>query len=225
VPVSAEQEVALDREMANADAAGRTKTQADAAQGEKSKKRPVKPKSAQARFIERRSREIFDSMPMARVKRLGSALFLVAVIVVIGTAFLGRNMVVAAFPDLASLYKLVGIEINVVGLDLTEVRTISTLQNGNRVLVVDGRITSTVGRTVEVPPIRVSLIGANGAEIYNWRVRAEDSELEPGDSITFETQLAAPPQNAVTVRLSFDTMGFAPNDNGGSPIKKSVLEE
>ena len=110
--------------------------------------------------------------------------------------------------------ELTGIKINVVGLELDEVRTISTLQNGNRVLVVGGRINSVVGRTVTVPPIRVSLIGTNGVEIYNWRVRTEARELKAGETFKFETQLAAPPLDARAVRLSFDTMRFVTRNDG-----------
>jgi predicted Zn finger-like uncharacterized protein len=219
IVVSAGEEAALDETMLKAGGTKPAVAGPEAKPGakpdkksKKGKKKPLKAKSAQARFIERRSREIFDSMPMARLGRIGSAVFLIVALLVMITAVLGRDMAVSTFPDLASLYALAGFKTNVVGLELGDVRTISTLQNGNRVLVVGGRISSTVDGVVPVPPIRVSLIGADGAEIYNWRVRADAAELGGRETLRFETQLAAPPRKAVKVRLSFDITGFAGQD-------------
>jgi hypothetical protein len=51
--------------------------------------------------------------------------------------------------------------------------------------------------------VLVSLLDASGATIYEWTVTARATEMAPGDVQEFSTEVSAPPEGAVTVRLSF----------------------
>jgi hypothetical protein len=56
---------------------------------------------------------------------------------------------------------------------------------------------------VGVPPIVVTLLGQGNAALYQWSVAARAAELEPGETVDFETRLTQPPPGATRVRLSF----------------------
>jgi hypothetical protein len=125
-----------------------------------------------------------------------------AVLLCAGGIF-ARGALVEQFPQLAGLYAAVGLGVNVVGLDFRDVRTLKSLQQGAEVLVVDGRIASVTNHEARVPDVIVTLLGSKGQSLFQWSMTPMAGELEPGESVAFSTQLAKPPEDAVSVRLSF----------------------
>jgi predicted Zn finger-like uncharacterized protein len=163
-----------------------------------------RPRQARARAMAKRHRDIARRLPAARMRQylgIGSATLAALVVAVL---FGSREMVVRNFPDLASLYGLMGMQVNVVGLEFSEVRTVRSVQDGVPVLFVEGRIRNVGGRTQALPPIRVSLYAEDGTDIYEWRAAPGASALETGETLRFETQLTEPPEGVARVKLRFD---------------------
>ena len=159
-------------------------------------------KKRQKDFRKRQAATI-SRLPMARVRRslriVGvSALTL---LIVGGTVF--RTEIVRQFPDLAGAYEVVGLGVNLVGLEFRDVTTLVTLRNGAKTMQVDARIYNVAGRNVVVPPVVVTLIDEAGAPLYEWSATPEAHDLEGGEVVDFKTQLNAPPEGAARVRLAF----------------------
>lgn len=160
----------------------------------------------------RRQHAIMAEQPLARLRRaarVGAALALCAVL---ATAYFGRVQVVQRFPAMAGLYEAVGLGVNVIGLDFTNVTTLRTLRDGKEVLIVSAQILGLEAEPVPVPAVVVTLIGTDGQGLYEWSVTPAVRDLMAGERATFDTQLTLPPGNADRVRLSFA---------GGSSIRES----
>lgn len=166
--------------------------------------------SKSRRAFERRQERMTKRLPMAQVRRtarLGALLALVAILV---AGFTLRVDLVRWFPQLAGLYASIGLSVNVIGLEFDSSQTLTSYRDGKAVMTITSRIRSVSDRTVTVPPILVSLLDETGATIYEWTVSARAIDMAPGEIQEFSTEVSAPPEGAVTVRLSFT------NSRGGT---------
>ena len=134
--------------------------------------------------------------------------FVVAVVLT-GLA-LGRNTIVAAWPDTVSAYDSAGLTIRVAhtdGLRIAEIES-ERVQGGNgAVLLVRGVIENTIEHSRTVPPLWAVLADEDGTQLHRWRVAAVSSVLDAGKTTTFESWLAHPPEGAARV-----TVGFVADD-------------
>ena len=163
---------------------------------------PAAQKRQQQEFS-RRQRSLASRLPVARFRRMARNLALALAVLLCAGGIFSRGALVEQFPQLAGLYAAVGLGVNVVGLDFRDVRTLKSLQQGAEVLVVDGRIASVTNHEARVPDVIVTLLGSKGQSLFQWSMTPMAGELEPGESVAFSTQLAKPPEDAVSVRLSF----------------------
>lgn len=118
---------------------------------------------------------------------------LVLAIAMLAGAVIARDRVVAAVPDLAGLYRLAGLPVNLRGLEFVDVTTHRETENGQPVLVVEGQISNVSGRQRPVPAVRLALKGENEGEIYAWAMEPKARELAAGETVRFRTRLASPP--------------------------------
>jgi len=155
------------------------------------------------RAFESRQRVITSKLPMARVRRnarYGSIVVLVGLVL---AGFLFRTEIVRQLPSLAGLYAAIGLPVNVVGLEFADSKIVTSLRNGKMVMLITSRIRSVSGQRVPVPPVLVSLVDAEGATVYEWTVTPRATQMDPGDVLDFSTEVNAPPEGAMTVRLTF----------------------
>lgn len=117
--------------------------------------------------------------------------------------FLFRDGLVWAFPQLAGLYEAIGIEVNVVGIEFKSVNTVRALRDGVETLMIKADLVNVSNRQVNVPRVRVELIGADGNLLYEWNATPQARVLRPSESVEFSAQLASPPLDAVDMRLGF----------------------
>lgn len=157
------------------------------------------------RAFERRQRSISRGLPMARMRRTARAAAAALLVAILGLGFVYRTDLVRVFPSLAGLYAALGMPVNVVGLDFEDANTLMTLRSGNAVMQITARIKSVSSATVQVPPVLVSLLDADGDTIYEWTVTPEAADMEPGELLDFKTEVNSPPPAASSVRLSFTT--------------------
>lgn len=116
-----------------------------------------------------------------------------------------RAEIARLLPQTASLYAAIGLPINLRGLVFAELVTRKETQDGVPMLVVEGAITSTSRRAVEVPRIRFSVRNAAGQEIYSWTALPTRNALAPGARLPFRSRLASPPAEAHEVLVRFFT--------------------
>ena len=92
---------------------------------------------------------------------------------------------------------------NVIGLEFGDVETLRTLREGTDVMLISARIRNVTNRTLDVPPVLVNILSADGSSLYEWTARPQARFLGPGEVLKFETQLNSAPKEAHQVRLIF----------------------
>lgn len=121
----------------------------------------------------------------------------------LGSLFTLRQQVVRHLPQTASLYAMLGMPVNLRGLQFDNVKTVRETQDGVPVLVVEGDIVGTGARLTEVPRLRFAVLDRNGKEIYAWTARPDRTLLPPGEALPFRSRLASPPAEASGVTVRF----------------------
>lgn len=114
-----------------------------------------------------------------------------------------RASVVSRFPGLAGFYRLVGLDVNLRGLDFGPIETLREIDNGQPVLVVEGSLANTTGATREVPALRFALRDDDQQELYAWSVDPRATTIAAGDRMRFRTRLVAPPDRAADLQVRF----------------------
>lgn len=134
-------------------------------------------------------------------ERLGAPVLTLVLVLVAGAA-LARQPIVAAIPDLAGLYAMLGLDVNLRGLEFRNMTATRDIENGRPVLIVKGEIANIASRDAAVPPIRLAL-RSNRQEIYAWSVESARRNLAAGESVAFSTRLPTPPATADDIVLRF----------------------
>ncbi len=131
------------------------------------------------------------------------------VVVVLGlmaalAALLGlRQAIVRNVPQMAGLYAAIGAPVNLVGLDLREVRSRLVVEGERKVLSVEGEIVNLRRDATPAPPLLVTVRGEDGRDRYAWTVRPQKSQLAPGEKIPFRARLVSPPADGADVLVRF----------------------
>jgi hypothetical protein len=143
--------------------------------------------------------------PWARFLPAITALQLAAVAAVL----LARVEVVRVMPEAASLFRMIGLPVNLRGLVFAGLGTRTERPDGVAVLIVEGRIESDSRSAVAVPPLRFALRDAAGAELYAWTAPPDAATLGPGESLPFQARMISPPPsgNDVLVRFAHPSDG------------------
>ncbi|ABD90390.1 MJ0042-type zinc finger domain-containing protein [Rhodopseudomonas palustris] len=122
-----------------------------------------------------------------------------------------RADVVRALPQTATFYKLTGLEVNLRGLAIKDVKISSETVEGKPVLVIEGVILDQANKPVDLPRLRFVVRDERGTEIYAWNAVLEQSVLNPGEKAWFRSRLASPPPEARSIDVRFfsrrDLMG------------------
>ena len=78
-----------------------------------------------------------------------------------------------------------------------------TLASGNALLTVTGRITNPTQKVQRVPQLRAEVRDAAGKAVYSWSISPPVSELQPGQSATFNSAETDVPANGAKLHLGF----------------------
>lgn len=158
---------------------------------------------ARQKALSRRQTAMVSRLPLARMRRSARVVGAVLLAAILGLAYFGRVQIVERNPDLAGIYQAIGLGVNVVGLELSNLQSTRGLSEGKEVLVVSAQIVGLMPDPVSVPPVLVSLVDDRDHTIYEWSVTPRIRDLMAGERATLETRLPLPPTDAVKVRLSF----------------------
>jgi predicted Zn finger-like uncharacterized protein len=126
---------------------------------------------------------------------------------ILWTATVYRQQIVAAWPQSASLYSTIGLKVNAAGLKIDNVEYHQETEGGQTTLVVTGRLGNISGRELSVPQIRATLSNDDKRELYHWTFMPSIISLHPGQTTRFVTRLASPPAGARHLDLRFAKAG------------------
>jgi predicted Zn finger-like uncharacterized protein len=126
-------------------------------------------------------------------------------ILVLASAAIGRNQIVARFPESAPLYRALGMPLAVrPGLEFGEVTSDRVVEGGVAVLVFEGEIVNQSKEPRHVPPIRVILLDDGGRQLQREIFSSKDASLAAGGKTTFSGRLVNPPSRARNYSITFD---------------------
>lgn len=169
----------------------------------------ARPRRVRVRQVRRRIKNTAYLMAVAAFKLrryAGVAVFFLAVAAIAALA-VKRDQVVRLVPDLGSLYRVVGLDVNLRGLEFHDVKTSRDFEDGDVVLVVEGLIANISDSDRTVPKIRFGLRGDQDEEIYAWALDPVKQTLPAGETIAFRSRFTAPPARARRVQVRFtDTL-------------------
>ena len=114
-----------------------------------------------------------------------------------------RNDVVRLLPQTAAFFQFAGLGVNLRNLAFEDVRVSTEMVNGNQVFVIEGAITPTARKAVEIPRLRFVVQDARGADIYAWNSVVDQAVVKPGEKVAFKSRLASPPADAHSIVVRF----------------------
>lgn len=121
----------------------------------------------------------------------------------VGALIVFRESVVRAWPQSASAYAAVGLAVNPVGLVIEQVRPEPSLQDGHAVLIVSGVIRNVVDHAVVAPPLRISLMNAQGKRVAGEIASFANGKIPPGETRHFTATIVDPPFSAQNLQVDF----------------------
>ena len=129
-----------------------------------------------------------------------------ALVIGAGMAAIGfRDQVVAAWPTTNLAYAAIHLPVNPLGLELEHVTSTISNQGSHKVLAVTGEISNLRRQHTDVPPLRISVRGADGRNLYAWLSYPGSQGLASGQHMSFKARLASPPHGARDVAVNFAT--------------------
>jgi len=130
----------------------------------------------------------------------------VLVILVVASAVIGRNEIVAGFPASATIYNKLGLPVTLrLGLQFEGVTSKRLEEGGVAVLVVEGAIVNLSEQERRVPPIRVTLLDGGGRRLQQELFSAKDPALDAGGKTSFSGRLVNPAEQARNFSVTFET--------------------
>ena len=139
----------------------------------------------------------------AGLKGRGARIGLAAAAALLVLAVPLREQIVTVVPDLAGLFDVVGLDVNLRGLAFDNVKTTQGYENGVPFLLVEGEIENVAGKAVAVPSMRFAIRTVDRREIYAWTMPSKKGLLAEGERTPFRTRVAAPPAGGVDVQVRF----------------------
>jgi len=100
------------------------------------------------------------------------------------------------------------------GVEVTDVKTSRILENGRAVLNISGRAHNTGMERVELMPLAVAAVDANGFQLASQSSVLGKAALEPGEAYDFTVRFRKPPQYTATVDIRFSRVFQSRNFRG-----------
>ncbi|WP_319532506.1 zinc-ribbon domain-containing protein [uncultured Cohaesibacter sp.] len=122
---------------------------------------------------------------------IGSVALGCVLAIVIGL-FAAPKFWVRTFPDLASFYGMIGMSVNVAGVDIDTVNVKLLRRAGSPVISVDAELVNPEADPVLLPAVEFSVLGKDDDELYSWAIEPDKTGLGPGEHKRIQTSVAAP---------------------------------
>lgn len=123
-----------------------------------------------------------------------------------GTIFM-RNDIVKVWPQSASAYTMIGLEVNQFGLDFTSTDFRRTFDDTTPILTVTGTVHNVSNTSQQSPDVRIGLRDDDGREVAHILAKIEPAKISPGAEGSFRAVLENPPAKTYDLELSFIQIG------------------
>jgi predicted Zn finger-like uncharacterized protein len=129
----------------------------------------------------------------------------VLIVLIIASAIIGRNEIVAGFPASATLYRTLGLAVNEqLGLEFANVTSEHLSERDVSILVIEGEIVNVSDHERPVPRVKIILLDEGGRELHLERLEAEQAALGAGEKTGFSARLVNPAEQARSFSVTFD---------------------
>ncbi|MEM1288558.1 MAG: hypothetical protein AAGH60_09435 [Pseudomonadota bacterium] len=160
---------------------------------------PAKKRSRKVRLKKTNSMR----MNLPELLRASAPGFVAVGLIVMALAYPLRDTVVRAVPDLAGVYALAGVDVNVHGVELAGFVAVRETVAGLPIMRIEGEISNDASVDREIPILRISLLNEAGQEILAWAHEPERRSLGTSEALRIRTDLSAPPNDAATISVRF----------------------
>jgi predicted Zn finger-like uncharacterized protein len=127
-----------------------------------------------------------------------------AFLLVLGGAALLRVDIVRIWPRTAAAYAAVGLPVNPIGLVIEQVRAQQVLQDGHAALAVSGVIRNVEDRNVTAPPLRITLLDAEGHAVGGKLAVPTNADVPRSGVRHFMVTVLDPPTSTANLMVAFD---------------------
>jgi predicted Zn finger-like uncharacterized protein len=139
-----------------------------------------------------------------RIIQAGGVILLLILLAGIGWAAVHyRQGIVRLWPGSSGLYGVIGLPVNLTGIDIRNVGLREEVLGGVPILSVTGKLVNVSTQDQAIPPLRVVLLDDSRRELYRWTFDPGVQSLPPGTERDFGTTLSSPPPDARAVHVSF----------------------
>lgn len=143
--------------------------------------------------------------PSGRGAAIAGWLVVVLLLLALAGLVVGRNEVVAAFPQALAIYDRLGLPVIARhGLELRNLASRRLEEQGVTVFVVEGEIHNLTRAERPIPPVRVALLDGEGRELGSGLFRAAQPSVAAGAVARFEARMVDPPPLARSFRVAFE---------------------
>lgn len=104
-------------------------------------------------------------------------------------AVIYRDHVVQVAPSTARLFAAIGAPVNLRGMEFRELVSRVEFENGQPIVIVEGRIENLTNSSLAVPRLRLAVKGATGRELVSWASNPPRPTIAPRESLPFRTRL------------------------------------
>lgn len=133
--------------------------------------------------------------------------------VVSGLTFVGmasaavsyRQEVVEFWPKTASVYSMMGMEVNRFGLEFGELEARRSFDGTTPILTITGEAISVSERHRASPIVRIDLRNEHGEIVHIERVNLMDSVVAPGQVSRFTAHIISPPMDSFDLQTNFES--------------------
>lgn len=121
------------------------------------------------------------------------------------TATLMRNEVARAWPQSASIFRSVGLDVNRFGVDFENIQRSRELQGTVPVLTVSADVRNVTGKSQPAPLVRVGVLDDFDREVAHLFAPVEPATIPAGGAAHFTAVFENPPAESYTLDLRFVT--------------------
>lgn len=144
----------------------------------------------------------------AAPKRMRDALAaaaMAAVLIATPTSLVFREDLVRHVPATAATFGVVGLGVNLVGLEFGDISAAAGQEGSTRILFIEGEIRSVARHSVSVPKLELAINDKDDLPLYRWSVKPPMGELGPGETARFTARLASPPPDGAKLIATFQS--------------------
>ena len=140
-----------------------------------------------------------------------------AFVVILSGLVVFRGEVVDRWPQSASTYTMLGMEVNRFGLDFLDTEAERFFDGTTPILEVRGAVGNTSDTAQTAPAVRVKLLDDTGLEVAQAFARVTPTNIPSGATATFAARIENPPFESFELELAFVPADTALAQTGNTP--------